>query len=79
VITGTLARTQGYGKAQLKACLSDALIYLAATKTGLPVLTENRADFDLIQQLAPEGKVVWFDRLASIRTDNSRLTLDRRA
>jgi predicted nucleic acid-binding protein len=60
LIAGTLARTQGYGKAQLKGLLADALIYLTATKAGLPVLTADRADFDIIQQLAPEGRVVGF-------------------
>jgi len=53
-------RTQGFATAQLKACLNDALIYLTAAKAGLPVLTGDRRDFDLIPQLAPEGRVVWF-------------------
>lgn len=60
VIAGTLARTQGYRKHQLKQCLNDALIYLTAARAGLPVLTGNRDDFDLIQQLAPEGRFVYF-------------------
>jgi predicted nucleic acid-binding protein len=60
VIAGTLARTQTYQKHQLKECLNDALIYLSAAKAGLPVLTANRDDFDLIQQLAPEGRFVHF-------------------
>jgi predicted nucleic acid-binding protein len=60
LIAGTLARTQGFAKAQLKACLNDALIYLTAAKAGLPVLTGDRRDFDLIPQMAPEGRVVWF-------------------
>jgi predicted nucleic acid-binding protein len=60
LVAGTLARTQGFGKVQLKRCLNDALIHLTAAKAGLPVLTGDRHDFDLIQQLAPEGRVVWF-------------------
>jgi predicted nucleic acid-binding protein len=60
LIAGTLARTQGYQKAQLKECLNDTLIYLTAAKEGLPVLTHNRDDFDLIQQLAPEGSFIHF-------------------
>jgi predicted nucleic acid-binding protein len=53
IIAGTLARTQGFTPQQRKECLNDALIYLTAAKAGLPVLTSNRDEFDLIQQLAP--------------------------
>jgi predicted nucleic acid-binding protein len=58
VIAGTLARTQGYQPHQRKACLNDALIFLTAAKAGIPVLTADRNDFDLIQQLAPEGRFI---------------------
>jgi len=60
VIAGTLARCQGYQRAQRKECLNDALIYLTAAKVGLPVLTANRDEFDFIQQLAPTGRFVHF-------------------
>jgi predicted nucleic acid-binding protein len=58
VIAGTLARTQGFEPHQRKECLNDALIFLTAAKAGLPVLTANRDEFDLIQQLAPEGQLI---------------------
>lgn len=57
---GTLARTQGYHRQQLKECLNDSLIFLTAAKAGLPVLTANRDEFDLIQQIAPEGRFIHF-------------------
>ena len=60
VIAGTLSRTQGYQPHQRKACLNDALIFLTAAKAGLPVLTSNRDEFDLIQQLAPEGRFIGY-------------------
>jgi predicted nucleic acid-binding protein len=60
VIAGTLARTQGFQPHQRKTCLNDALIFLAAAKAGLPVLTANRVEFDLIQQLAPEGRFIHY-------------------
>jgi len=47
------------GEAQ-KECLNDALIYLAAAKAGLPVLTENRNQFDLIPQVAQEGRFIHY-------------------
>lgn len=58
VIAGTLARTQGFQPHQRKECLNDALIFLTAAEAGIPVLTANRDEFDLIQQLAPEGRFI---------------------
>jgi predicted nucleic acid-binding protein len=55
LISGTLARTQRFQPHQRKECLNDALIYLAAAKLGLPVLTANRDEFDLIRRVAPGG------------------------
>lgn len=60
LIAGTLARTQNYQWHQRKEALNDALIYLTAAKAGLPVLTSNRDEFDLIQQIAPHGRFVYF-------------------
>jgi predicted nucleic acid-binding protein len=60
VIAGSLARTQGFQRHQRKECLNDALVFLAATRAGLPVLTANRDEFDLIQQLVPEGRFIHF-------------------
>jgi predicted nucleic acid-binding protein len=60
LIAGVLARTQNFQPHQRKECLNDALIFLTAVKAGLPVVTANRDEFDLIQQLAPEGRFVYF-------------------
>jgi predicted nucleic acid-binding protein len=60
IIAGTLARCQNFAPHQRKECLNDALIYLTAAKAGLPVLTANRDEFDLIQQLAQTGDFVYF-------------------
>lgn len=60
LIAGVLARTQQFQPHQRKECLNDALIFLTAAKVGLPVLTENRDDFDLIQQVAGRGHFIWF-------------------
>lgn len=60
IIAGILARIQGYQPWQRKECLNDALVYLCAAKLGAPVLTTDRADFDLIQQIAPEGRILAF-------------------
>ena len=60
VIAGALARAQKFQNIQRKECLNDSLIYLSAAKFGLPVLTANLDEFDLIQQLAPEGGFIYF-------------------
>ena len=58
IVAGTLARIQNFRPHQRKDCLNDALIYLTAAKLGLPVLTANRDEFDLIEQLVPGGAVL---------------------
>jgi predicted nucleic acid-binding protein len=61
VVAGTLARMQQYRKAEQRRALNDALIFLSAAKAGLVVLTRNIGDFDLLMQLAPEGKAVFYE------------------
>lgn len=63
MVSGTLARTQGYQRNQRKEILNDALIYLTAAKAGLPVLTANRGEFDLIQQVAGSGSFIYYERV----------------
>jgi hypothetical protein len=53
--TITLRRSRRYPE-----CLNDALIFLTAAKAGIPVLTANRDEFDLIQQLAPAGRFIHY-------------------
>lgn len=60
LIAGTLARTQNFQPYQRRECVNDALILLTAAKAGLRVLTSNRDEFDLIQQLAPQGQFIYF-------------------
>ncbi len=45
---------------QRKECLNDVLIFLTAAKAGIPVLTANRDEFDLIQQVALAGRFVHY-------------------
>jgi hypothetical protein len=59
MVAGVLARTQNLQKQQLKEFLNDASVYLCAAKHGLPVLTNNKADFDLLQQIAPGGSFIF--------------------
>ncbi len=56
LLAGTLTRVQGFQAYQRKDALNDALIYLTALKQGVPVLTENRRDFDWLHQPVPGGR-----------------------
>jgi len=39
------------------------LIFLTAAKNGCTVLTRNLSEFDLLMQLDPKGKVIFYDAL----------------
>ncbi len=60
LISGVQARTQNYQRHQTKELFNDAAIYLTAAKVGIPVLTANRGDFDLIQQVAGHGEFIHY-------------------
>ncbi len=60
ILSGMLARLQGYGKDHRRRALNDALLFATARKHGCAVLTRNIADFDLLEQLDPSGKVLFY-------------------
>lgn len=60
VLTGLLGRLQQYAKAERRRILNDALLFSTARKYGLTVLTRNMHDFDLLQQLQPSVRVLFY-------------------
>jgi predicted nucleic acid-binding protein len=60
--TGMLARLQGYARADRARMLNDALLFFTAAKHGLRLLTRNLADFDLLLQIAPGDRVLFYDK-----------------
>jgi len=60
VLSGILARAQGYGKDQRRRVLNDALLFATARKHGCAVLTRNVVGFDLLEQLNPSGRVLFY-------------------
>lgn len=60
ILSGTLARLQGLAKDQRRHIVNDALLFASARKYGCAVLTRNVADFDLLQQLDPSGRVLFY-------------------
>jgi predicted nucleic acid-binding protein len=63
IACGILARTQSHAAADQRRVLNDCLIFFSAFRQGCTVLTRNIADFDLLLQLMPQGKVVFYDAL----------------
>ncbi len=44
------------------AALNDATLYLHVVAHGQVVLTRNVRDFDSMQQILPEGQVLFYER-----------------
>ena len=53
------------GQGLERKLLNDSLIYLQARRIGAAVLTRNRRDFDLLNQLAPTGSAIFYLRATS--------------
>ncbi len=60
ILSGMLASLQGYGNNQRRRAFNDALLFVTARKQRCAVLTRNLADFDLLEQLDPSGKVLFY-------------------
>ena len=61
IVAGILCRLRGYARDQRMKALHDCTLYLQALKTGCTLLTANVADFDLLQQLRPDGRVLFYE------------------
>jgi hypothetical protein len=59
-LAGTLGRIQGYGKDNRSRALNDCTLSLQAQKMGATLLTRNYADFDILLQMMPGGRVLFY-------------------
>ena len=73
ILSGVLARLQGYGRGHRRRALNDALLFATARKHGCTVLTRNVVDFDLLAQLYPSGNVLLYKAktLGQVRSSTS--------
>jgi len=62
LLSGILCRLQGYSKDSKLRALHDCVLFLQAQKLGLVVLTANVADYDILLQLVPAGRVSFYRR-----------------
>lgn len=60
VYAGILCRLRGYQKDNRKKALSDCTLFLQARKLGLTLVSANVEEFDLLQQMQPEGRVLFY-------------------
>jgi predicted nucleic acid-binding protein len=60
ILSGILARLQGYDDSQRRRVMNDALLFVTARRHGCTLLTRNLGDFDFLQQLDPAGRVMFY-------------------
>jgi len=60
LLSGILCRLQGYEKNGKLRALQDCALFLQAQKLGLVVLTANVSDYDVLLQLIPTGKALFY-------------------
>ena len=62
LLSGILCRFQGYGKDSKLRALHDCVLFLQAQRLGLVVLTANVGDYDILLQLIPTGRALFYRR-----------------
>ena len=60
LLSGILCRLQGYEKDGKLRALQDCVLFLQAQKLGLVVLTANVSDYDILLQLIPVGRALFY-------------------
>jgi hypothetical protein len=60
LLSGMLCRLQSYEKDGKLRALQDCVLFLQAQKLGLVVLTANVGDFDILLQLHPAGRALFY-------------------
>ena len=60
ILAGLLFRLGSYSAGTERKCLNDALVYLQGRKLGWPVVTGNIKDFDFLNQLVPDGRILLY-------------------
>lgn len=64
ILTGMHARLCGLPKTDQQPLLNDAQLFLQALEQGCHLLTRNVRDMDLLQQLRPTGRVLFYRQTA---------------
>ncbi len=62
ILAGLLCRLGDLQPGSEVAAMNDATIYLQALSEGQTVLTRNIRDFDLLNQIVPAGRVLFYEQ-----------------
>jgi hypothetical protein len=62
LLSGILCRLQGYEKDGKLRALQDCVLFLQAQKLGLVALTADVSDYDILLQLIPTGRALFYRR-----------------
>jgi predicted nucleic acid-binding protein len=62
LLSGILCRLQGYAADRKLRALHDCALFLQAQKLGFTVLTADAGDFDMLLQLLPAGRALFYRR-----------------
>jgi hypothetical protein len=62
ILAGILFRLGSYAAGAERKCLNDTLVFLQGRKLGWPILTGNIVDFDFLNQLVPDGRILLYRR-----------------
>lgn len=62
LLSGIVCRLQGYAAGHKLRALHDCVLLLHAKKLGLTLLTANVADFDILLQLLPTARALFYRR-----------------
>ena len=60
LLSGILCRLQRYERDGRLRALQDCVLFLQAQKLGLVVLTANVGDYDILLQLIPAGRALFY-------------------
>ena len=67
LLSGILCRLQGCEKDGRLRALHDCVLFLQAQKLGLAALTANVGDYDILLQLVPTGRALFYRRKVGSR------------
>ena len=62
ILAGILFRLGSYTAGAERKCLNDALVFLQGCKLDWPILTGNVVDFDFLNQLVLDGRILLYRR-----------------
>lgn len=60
LLSGVLCRLRGYDKDDKLRALQDCVLFLQALKEGFVLLTANIADYDILSQMVPSARMMFY-------------------